>query len=100
MPEPDWPPSNPQPNQPPSNPPVNPPQPATLKSKTLMGISKSTIQGWLSVAIAGLLVLGQVQLPAIATTNETHVWIWITWAAAGIAAIMKVVLAASQGDAQ
>jgi hypothetical protein len=71
----------------------------TPKSPTIFGVSKSTVQGDLSLAVVALLILSQMQLPAIASTNVTHLWIWITWAAAGIAGILKAILARTQGDA-
>jgi len=70
-----------------------------LKSRTVCGVSKSTVQGYLSVLVVIFLLLSQMQLPSIASTQTTHVWIWITWAAAGIAVILKAILAHFQGDA-
>ena len=77
---------------------MQPPVPAP-KSPTVFGVSKSTIQGYLSLAIVALLLLSQMQLPSIASSNATHVWIWVTWASAGISAILKAILAGTQGDA-
>jgi hypothetical protein len=78
--------------------PVVPPAPPTY-SKTIFGMSKSSVQSDLTVAVVVMLLLSQYQLPAIATTAETHAWIWITWGAALLAAILKSILARYQGDA-
>jgi hypothetical protein len=75
-----------------------PPVPKTY-SKTILGMSKSSVQSDLTVALVVLLLLSQYQLPAIATTAETHAWIWVTWAAALLAAVLKAILARYQGDA-
>ena len=72
---------------------------AKTYSKTIFGYSKSSLQSDLTVAVVALLLLSQAQLPSIATTSETHVWIWITWGSALIAAILKAVLSRYQGDA-
>lgn len=69
------------------------------KTPTVFGVSKSSIQGYLSAAIVALLILSQMQLPSVASTNVTHAWIWITWGAAGAAGMLKAILARTQGDA-
>jgi hypothetical protein len=79
-----------------STPPV--PPVAKTYSKTILGYSKSSLQSDLTVAVVVLLLLSQAQLPAIATTSETHIWIWITWGAALVAAILKSILSRYQGD--
>lgn len=75
-----------------------PPTPETY-SKTVLGMSKSSVQSDLTVAVVVLLLLSQAQLPSIASVQAAHVWIWITWGAALVAVMLKAVLARFQGDA-
>ena len=77
--------------------PVAPPAP---KSPTLFGVSKSTIQGVLSLLIVVGLSLQTLQMPsALSTPNSSHILAWVTFAATTIVTVAKAVLAFTQGDA-
>ena len=70
------------------------------KSPKQLGVSKSTLQGTLSMLIPIFLSLGALQLPtALATPQSTHILLWVTFVAPVVAGILKQVLATTQGDA-
>jgi hypothetical protein len=65
-----------------------------------MGISKSTLQGTLSMLIPIFISLGALQIPAaIATPQSTHYMMWISFVASTLAGILKQIVATGQGDA-
>lgn len=71
-----------------------------VKPKTLFGVSKSTIQGTLSMLAIILLGVSTLQLPAtLADPNSSHIWLWITFGASTAAGILKQIVALTQGDA-
>ena len=67
---------------------------------TIFGISKSSIQGILSLIVVLGLQAGALQLPAtLATPQSAHVLVWITFIATTVAGFAKAILAFTQGDA-
>jgi hypothetical protein len=65
------------------NAPAVPPVPAPPKSKTILGISKTSIIGALSFLITTFTILTGLQAPVMFNTNASHVWVYVT----GISAI-------------
>jgi hypothetical protein len=67
---------------------------------TLFGVSKSTIQGILSLLVGILTSLLTYQVPsALVTPRETHVWLWITVGINITLLALKAVVGYLQGDA-
>jgi hypothetical protein len=71
-----------------------------FKSPTVLGLSKTSVQGVLSLLIVIGLQLSAIQLPStLATPNLSHALLWTTFIATTVVGILKAVLALSQGDA-
>lgn len=76
------------------------PNPPTPKNPKLFGISKTTLQGTLSMVAIILLGVGGLQLPAALTAPQSsHVMLWVTFIASSTAGILKQIIALTQGDA-
>jgi hypothetical protein len=67
---------------------------------TILGISKTSIQGALGLIITIALVLTSIQIPSsLATPEVTHIWLWVTTILAVVAAVARAVVGFLQGDA-
>jgi hypothetical protein len=64
----------------------------------IFGVSKTTINGILALAIVVLTNLTLVQLPSIATPGASHVWLWVTFVASSVAGILRAVVGYLQND--
>lgn len=67
--------------------------------KTIYGVSKTTIQGVLSLLVVILGTISVYQLPATVNPNVTHVWFYVTSGATLVTTVLKAVVAFMQGDA-
>ena len=80
-------------------PPV-PPAPPVPKKPRILGISKTSLQGWLTVLMVVLLQLSVLQLPStLATPYTSHILTWVTFISTTVVGIVKAILSLTQGDA-
>ena len=67
---------------------------------TILGISKTTINGWLAFLITTLTTVAAFQIPtALQTPQESHIWLWVTLACNGALALLRAWVGMLQGDA-
>lgn len=69
------------------------------ESITIFGISKTTINGWLSFLIATLTTLTAFQVPGALTPGANRMWMYFTVGANIVVALCRVWVGMLQGDA-
>lgn len=81
------------------NAPLIPPVPPAPITRTILGISKSTIVGALSFLITTFTVLTALQVPVIFNTNASHVWAYVAGGSTLGLALCRAWVGLLQGDA-
>ena len=67
---------------------------------TILGMSKTSIQGWLGFLIVTLSTTLTYQIPAaMLNPQQTHVWLWVTLVGNGVLALLRAWVGMLQGDA-
>jgi hypothetical protein len=71
-----------------------------MNPNPFLGMSRTSLQGYLSLAVIVLLQLAAVQLPStLASPGDAHIWLWVTFGASTLAGILKLIIARGAGDA-
>lgn len=66
---------------------------------TILGISKTSINGWLAFLITTLTTIVAFQIPAaLQTPQESHIWLWVTLVCNAALALMRAWVGMLQGD--